>query len=209
MISRKPDKQLDKQLEKQLDKQLDKQLEKKLEKELEKQWFVMRDLKRSNAKQPAYKLLEEKQIEVFTPMKWRLVVKQGKKVREEIPFIQDLLSVYDTRKNLDVIVEETPTLQYRYFRGGGYCEPMVVNAAEMQRFMDAVHSAETPCYYSPEEITPKMYGHKVRIIGGPLNGYEGSLLATRGSKIKRLLIGLQQMLFVSIEINPEYIELLR
>lgn len=32
------------------------------------QWFVMRDLKRSNAKCPAYKLLDELNIRFFTPM---------------------------------------------------------------------------------------------------------------------------------------------
>nr|WP_172618142.1 hypothetical protein [Parabacteroides distasonis] len=36
-------------------------------------WFVLRDLTRPNAKRPAYRLLEEKGIEVFTPMRWQLV----------------------------------------------------------------------------------------------------------------------------------------
>lgn len=36
-------------------------------------WFVLRDLTRPNAKRPAYRLLEEKGIEIFTPMRWRLV----------------------------------------------------------------------------------------------------------------------------------------
>ena len=36
------------------------------------QWFVMRDLKRGNAKQPAYKLLDELKIRFFTPMVWKL-----------------------------------------------------------------------------------------------------------------------------------------
>lgn len=40
-----------------------------------KSWFVMRDLKRVNAKLPAYKLLRNSEFEVFTPMKWRLVKK--------------------------------------------------------------------------------------------------------------------------------------
>lgn len=56
------------------------------------QWFVMRDLKRSNAKQPAYRLLEDMGIEVFTPMVWKILVRNGKRVREEVPFMRDLLS---------------------------------------------------------------------------------------------------------------------
>lgn len=54
-------------------------------------WYVMRDLKRSNAKLPAYKQLSDEHIEVFTPMQWRLSLKNGKRIREEVPFMQDLL----------------------------------------------------------------------------------------------------------------------
>ena len=39
-------------------------------------WFVMRDLKRCNAKQPAYKLFKDLGMEVFTPMVWKLSVRK-------------------------------------------------------------------------------------------------------------------------------------
>lgn len=79
-------------------------------KERQKQWFVMRDLKRHHAKLPAYKQLAKEYIEAFTPSKWHLIVKRGKKAREEIPFMQHLLFVHDTRENLNLIVGKTPTL---------------------------------------------------------------------------------------------------
>lgn len=50
-------------------------------------WFVMRDLKRLNAKLPAYKQLRDMDFELFTPMKWQLVSKGGKQVRMEVPYI--------------------------------------------------------------------------------------------------------------------------
>ena len=58
------------------------------------QWFVMRDLKRRNAKLPAYKQLADKGIKVFVPMKWHTIKRKGIVIREEIPVIQDLLFVY-------------------------------------------------------------------------------------------------------------------
>ena len=70
-----------------------------------RQWFVMRDLKRGNAKQPAYKLLGELKIRFFTPMVWKLRIRQGKRVRQQVPFMPDLLFVYDSRKVLDPLVE--------------------------------------------------------------------------------------------------------
>ena len=157
----------------------------------------MRDLKRANAKVPAYKLLEEMKMEVFVPMKWHLVTRKGMRIREEVPFIQDLLFVHETQNNLDAVVEKIPTLQYRWLRG-----------TDMERFIRAVDATESPRYYLPEEITPTMYGRKIRIEGGPLSGYEGRLLTTRGSKVKRLLVELEGFLAVGVEVDPEYIQLI-
>ncbi len=170
-------------------------------------WYAMRDLKRANAKQPAYKLLESKGIEVFTPTKWKVVMKMGRQTRVEIPIIPDLLFAHDKKENLDPIVESTDTLQYRYLRGG-HCMPMIIPDADMERFVNAVKSSESPKYFFPDEITPQMYGRKIRIIGGPMNGYEGYLQTTRGSKVKRLLVEVKGILAVSVEVKPEYIELI-
>ena len=75
------------------------------------QWFVMRDLKRSNAKQPAYKLLNELSIKCFTPMVWKVAVSKGKRILKKVPFMQDLLFVYDSRRVLDPIVERIVSFQ--------------------------------------------------------------------------------------------------
>ncbi len=141
-------------------------------------WFVLRDLTRPNAKRPAYRLLEEKGIEIFTPMRWRLVERKGKRIREEVPLLHDLLFAHTTRACMDPIVEEISTLQYRYLRGG-YRKPMTVGHAEMNRFIRAVHSDDSPRYFLVEELTPAMYGRMIRIEGGPLDGYEGRLLSIR------------------------------
>lgn len=169
-------------------------------------WYVMRDLKRVNAREPAYKLLEGKKMEVFVPKVWKLHVRQGRRVREEVPFIQDLLFVHESRSHLDPVVEKTPTLQYRWLRDV-WREPMTVPDADMERFIRAASHSESPRYYLPEEITPQMYGRKIRIVGGPLDGYEGCLLTMRGSKVKRLLVELKDFLAVGVEVNPEYIQL--
>lgn len=171
-------------------------------------WFVMRDLSRPNAKVPAYKRLSEMSIEVFTPMKWHLSVREGRRVREKRPFMQDLLFVHSSRSVLDPIVFQTPTLQYRFARGGGYMNPMTVPYTDMQRFIVAVNSTDRPYYFLPTEITPDMYGRKVRILGGPFDCYEGYLLSSRGSRVKRLIVNLPGLLSVAVEINPDYIELL-
>ena len=171
-------------------------------------WYVMRDLKRPNAKLPAYKQLSDEHLEVFTPMQWRLKLKNGKRIREEVPFMQDLLFIHDTREVLDLFVRKIPTLQYRYQKGGGYCQPMIVSDLDMERFIRAVRGSENPKYYLPEEISDTIYGRMIRIIGGPFEGYEGRLLTTRGSKVKRLLVELPNFFSVGVEVNPDLIEII-
>ena len=171
------------------------------------QWFVMRDLKRRNAKLPAYELFKGFGIKVFTPMVWKLMVRHGKRCREEVPFMQDLLFVHDTRMAVDPIVEKYDTVQYRYVRGG-YKVPMTVRDSDMQRFIHAVESTENPRYYTPEEISSDMIGRKVRIVGGPLDGYEGCLQKMQGARVKRLFVELPNLLAAAVEVNPEYIQVL-
>lgn len=168
------------------------------------QWFVLRDLKRSNARQRAYELLEERGFTVFTPKVRQIVVRHGKRVLAETPYIPNLLFVRDSRCNLDAIVGQIPTLQYRWHRDV-WREPMVVPDAAMERFMQAAAAALSPQYYLPSEITPSMHNRRIRIVGGPLDGLEGTLVTTRGSKVKRLLVELPGLLAVGVEVSCEYI----
>jgi len=178
------------------------------QREEEIRWFAMRDLKRPNAKQPAYRQLANSGIEVFTPMRPRLKTKNGRRIRENVPFIQDLLFVHDSRETIDRIIAKTPTLQYRYMKGRGYCNPMIVPDADMERFIHAANASDHPEYYLPGELTPDLCGRPVRIIGGALDGYEGRLLTVRGSGTKRLLVELPGFFSMGIEVEPEYIQLL-
>ena len=139
----------------------------------EKYWFALRDLKRSNAIYPAYKQLSELEIEVFTPMKWRITKRNGKQFGREVPVMPDLLFAYDTRKRLDPIVSQPPTLQYRYKKGGAYCEPIVVPDNQMNQFISGCYTYNDKLVYlSTCDVTFEK-GMFVRIIGGIFNGVKG------------------------------------
>ena len=174
----------------------------------EKQWFAMRDLKRANALLPAYKQLAEAGMEVFTPMTTRFATKDGKRIRLETPAIHDLLFVNESRENLDPIVAKTPTLQYRFKRGGKQGEPITIPAEDMSRFIAAAEASSNAKYYSPEEISPLLCGRRIRMVGGALDGHEGILQTVRGSKTKHLIITLPSLLAVSVDIEDEFIEVL-
>ncbi len=173
-----------------------------------KRWFVMRDLKRANAKMPAYKQFMEAGVEIFTPMHTVRKSIDGKPQNVQEPFIRDLLFVHDTRRVIDPIVDVTPTIQYRYERGKGYKVPMVVRDAEMNRFIMAVTASKSPKFYSPEDLSASMLGRSVRITGGTLEGYVGKLLKISGSRTKRLLVQIEGILAAGIEVETRYVEML-
>lgn len=171
-------------------------------------WYVMRDLKRPNSKTLGYQFLSENGFEVFTPMKQRITVCAGKRVIKQVPFIHDLLFVHASQNALDPIVNVTPTLQYRWLREV-YREPMTVPDNDMERFIKAVRSSDEPQYFMPDEITPKMYGRKVRIIAGPLAGYEGFFTRVRGSRNKKLLVELPNFFAVGVEVDAEAVQFIK
>lgn len=178
--------------------------------ESKKEWFVMRDLKRANANLTAYKMLEDLGFKVFTPMTSKVVERGGKRTRIQAPFVQDLLFVLSEKELLDRVVGRTATLQYRYVKGAAYRTPMTVSTGDMERFIAAVTYVKTPRYYQLDEISPEMYGAKVRMIcEGPMNGFEGTLLKIKGSGKKRLLVKLPGVLAAAIEIGrTDYVELI-
>ncbi len=83
----------------------------------------MRDLKRRTANTLAIHDLAKAGLEVFTPMTQMVMKIGGKLQRREVPVIQDLLFVHESKEKLDPIVEFSPTLQYRYQRGKTKDEP--------------------------------------------------------------------------------------
>lgn len=172
-------------------------------------WFVMRDLKRPNSKTPAYKVLPEMGVEVFTPMHWVLKEnRMGKKTRQYLPYIPSLLFARAIRSDLDRIVERTETLQYRYVKGAPQGTPMVVPTSDMSRFIRAVTVSQGCQYFAPDELGPELIGKDVMIKGGPLDGSVGKLLKIRGSKKKRLIVDLKGIIVAAVEVSPEYIQLL-
>lgn len=171
----------------------------------EKQWFVMRDLKRRTSNSFAIHVLAKAGLEVFTPMTQMIMKIGGKLQRREVPVIQDLLFVHETKEILDLMVERSQTLQYRYQRGKTKDEPMSVRNEDMERFIFAVNNTDTPIYYKPGELTRAMYGKSVLIHGGRLDGYEGRLLSIKGMRKRRLIVELPGLMAAAVEVEPDFI----
>ncbi len=171
-----------------------------------KQWYVLRDFKKWNAKNPGYKELPNLGIRTFTPMHWIVTERQGKRKREYVPIIPNLLFAYDTRTILDPVIEKNETLQYQFKRGVGPGVPMTVSETEMESFINAVSNDAAPIFFSPDELTPDMLGKDIIVNGGLLDGYRGKLLKVQGSKKRRLIVKIEGFVAAAVEVNPAYIQ---
>ena len=108
-------------------------------------WFVMRDLGRTSLDKSYYKLFKDNGFEAYTPLKWQLAVKNGKRSRVQVPVIRDLLFVHDVRSRIEAFIQKYSAIQFRYVRGA-YCCPMVVPEADMNRFIRVTDSTDSPEY---------------------------------------------------------------
>ena len=176
-------------------------------------WYVLRDLARPNAKNPAYKQLQampEMEGCVFIPLKQRVFTEFGKRVVRLVPYMYDLVFVHKSKEELDPIIDRLPLLQYRYVRGGKQYEALSVRHKDFERFRRAIEQTDNVEYFSYDEVSPRIYGNQIRIIGGRLNGFEGRLMSKRGSKYKRMLIDLPECnLSAAILVELDYIQLLK
>lgn len=168
-------------------------------------WYVLRDLKRTNAREPGYQYLGNAGFEVFTPLHW-VVTGHGAAVRRKLrPVVQDLLFAHAERDALDRVIESVPTLQYRFLRGA-YCKPMTVGDAEMRNFMLAVSSGTEPVFYTPAELDALSVGRRVMIIGGMMDGMEGRILKVRGARRKRVMVEIPTLIAAVVEVENDFVK---
>ena len=176
-------------------------------------WYVLRDLARPNAKNPAYKQLQampEMEGCVFIPLKQRVFTEFGKRLERLVPYMYVLFFVHYSNEELDPIIDRLPLLQYRYVRGGKQYEALSVRHKDFERFRRAIEQTDNVEYFSYDAVSPRIYGKQIRIIGGRLNGFEGRLMSKKGSKYKRMLIDLPECnLSAAILVELDYIQLLK
>ena len=166
----------------------------------QKSWYVLRDLRRANAKVRAYEMLAQESFETFTPMKRVTAKVNGHRSIVEYPFVPDLVLVRSTYDELCPAVSRIPLLQFRFVKGCGGL-PMIVNDADMTRFINVTRQAPTVEYYAPGDIKPGMIGKKVRISGGYLNGEEMTLFKKQGSRKKRVIVELPNLCIAVVELE--------
>ncbi len=144
--------------------------------------------------------LDNMGIENYLPVQH--VVRQWsdrKKVIEQIviPMIIFVRVSQSERKT----VLTTPSV-FRYMTLRGTHQPAVVSDKEMQTFQFMLDSSESAV--NMESEIPEV-GEQVRVIKGPLQGLEGTMIAESGKK-SRIAVQLNQLGFATVELAYSFVE---
>ncbi len=168
-----------------------------------REWFAMRATYGQELK--AQKVLSTLCIESFVPMAYKLTTHEGRKVKTLAPILNNYIFVYSTPAVLFEAKKRIPYIRYVMDHGNN---KIIVPTDQMESFM-RVSSAndKSAIYFAPGDINFKQDSH-IRIHGGAFDGVEGRYVKIEGRRNRRLLVMLDNLVAVTVIVDPELIELL-
>ena len=168
-------------------------------------WFAMRATYRRESE--AVRLLEKASLDTFVPMQYKFTVKKGRKVKELVPVVHNLLFVHATPSAVKEVKSQVTYLQYITDRRSG--NKIIVPDDQMRRFIAVAGTYNDQLlYFRPEEVNLAK-GTRVRIMGGDFEGQEGVFVKVRGARDRRVVIAIQGVIAVAMAtIHPDLIEVI-
>lgn len=149
---------------------------------------------------------DQLQVTTYIPMRYKKVMRDGKKKTVLAPAVSNLLFVLATRDTIDSVRSGLyETLRFHYIWDKATSLPVIVPEKAMQDFIKVSSSVDDDIVYL-SEVSPLLRdGQKVRVKAGPFTGIEGKVV--RIKKAKRVMVELPGMLAVATAYIPgEYLE---
>ena len=153
-------------------------------------------------------MFESEGMECFLPMRYVLEGSGRYCKRELRPAVPSLIFVRASRNRIQEVKQRHGIVQYLTRPESGRNVPITVPDRQMSTFRRAIqNSLDNYIYFRPGELDLSK-GKRVRIIGGALNGCEGTFMKVKGVRNRRLVIMLEGLGAVAAEVNPVYIEMI-
>lgn len=170
------------------------------------QWYAMRATYRRELE--AVRRLEAAGLGCFIPMQYHFRLKRGRRVRELVPVVRNLLFVHARQRELQKMKRELFYLQY--ITDTRSHEKIIVPDIQMQRFIAVAGTySDQLLYFQPGELNLSK-GTKVRITGGEFAGYEGTFLKVKGARDRRVVIAVEGVIAVALAtVHPDLIEVIK
>lgn len=172
------------------------------------QWYAMRATYRREI--IVRNILEEHGIETFIPMRYTLTVRRGRKKRELVPAIHNLIFVHASPETMKEIKSKISYLQYMMDRKNSIEKtPIIIPDKQMEDFIKVASMYDQPLEFIPADRSRLIKGTRVRIHGKQFGEVEGVLTRTPGSKAKKIIVAISGVIsIVTSAIEPERIEII-
>ena len=180
-----------------------------------KSWYVMRAYK--NEKTAEKRLSDQKYgLEHFIPKQKVLRTINGKKVICMVPVIPSLVFVYANHEQIvDFKLNYYNDLQFVTWKSDGELIYLTVPDEEMTNFIKVCEQTEQEVhFYKIDEINKGKdkinieKGKRVRVHGGPFDQVEGYFMKVAKKRGRQLVVIIPDLLVVSAEVEPEYIQII-
>lgn len=166
-------------------------------------WYAMRATYRREL--DAMARLKSASLGCFIPMQYHFRLRHGRRVKELVPVVRNLLFVHARPSDLRRVKDELPYLQY--ITDTRSHEKIIVPDAQMRHFIAAAGTySDQLLYFRPEEVNLSK-GTRVRVTGGDFAGREGVFVKVKGARDRRVVIAIEGVIAVALAtIHPDLIE---
>ncbi len=166
------------------------------------EWFAMRVTYHRELE--AKRLLDERQVENFIPMKYESPAKGGRK--RLVPVIHNIIFVRTTASRIAELKKPScvPLLQYMMDQRLG--RKITVPEKQMRTFIAVTGTYdETLRFFGPSEINLSK-AQKVRITGGIFEGCEGVFVKVKGSRSRKVVVEIEGVVSVAlVSVHPDLV----
>lgn len=171
-------------------------------------WYVMSAPYRNELR--AREELQGKGMECFVPMRYTIVEKSGIKKRQHVPAIHNLIFVHAPLAQIQEFKRQKGIIQYyvKPSRSGGPSEKLWVPDEQMRRFIAVCERGDDSLrYISPDDvhIAP---GTRVRVHGGPFDGFEGHFVKVAGRRNRQLVVSVANVVAASLSVSADLVEVI-
>ena len=178
-------------------------------------WYVMRAYKNENTAEDRLSN-ETYGLEYFIPKQKVLRTINGKKVICMVPVIHSLVFVYASHTQIvDFKLNYYNDLQFVTWKSGGELIYLTVPDEEMTNFIKVCKQTEKEVHFYPiSEINKEKEkiniekGKRIRVHGGPFDQVEGYFMKVAKKRGRQLVVIIPDLLVVSAEVEPEYIQII-
>ncbi len=171
------------------------------------EWYVMRVYK--NERKAEEMLSSAEGLSYYLPKQQAIRTRHGRKVLCWVPVIPSMVFVYATHQEIVNFKKKVYNdLQFITTNRGGNARYLIVPTAQMESFIRMCdQKQQTIAFYQPSDLHLDK-GTKVRIHGGIFDEMEGTYLKMSGKRRKQFVVILLDIIAVSVEIQPEFVEII-